>query len=299
MEPERLALSDKWIILDGLPLFFRFADQAAGTGATPIIHVHGFGISGRYLVPTAELLAPQFPTYVPDLPGYGRSHKPKRTLSIPQLADALAAFLDAVGVERAVLLGNSMGCLVTVEFAHAYPDRIESAILVSPAGGPHNQPIYRGLPQLGRDSLLETPRIIPIAVPDYIRFGPFSSMRLFHAMTQYPTIDRVLTLDLPILVVAGARDPLVSKERLKELVAEKPGITLVIHNQAAHAINFSHPKALACVVRSWLDDRPIVVEGAEPGEVVVLGQSAAETPPEPVDQQLEQLPPNHVNQAAI
>ena len=64
MEPERLALSEKWIILDGLPLFFRFADQAAGTGATPIIHVHGFGISGRYLVPTAELLAPQFPTYV-------------------------------------------------------------------------------------------------------------------------------------------------------------------------------------------------------------------------------------------
>jgi pimeloyl-ACP methyl ester carboxylesterase len=299
MEPERLALSEKWIILDELPLFFRFADQAAETGATPIIHVHGFGISGRYLVPTAELLAPQYPTYVPDLPGYGRSHKPKRTLSIPQLADAMAAFLDAVGVERAVLLGNSMGCLITVEFAHAYPDRIERAILVSPAGGPHNQPIYRGLPQLGRDSLLETPRIIPIAVPDYIRFGPFSSMRLFRAMTQYPTIDRVLALDLPILVVAGARDPLVSKERLKELVEQRPGTTLVIHNRAAHAINFSHPKALARVVRSWLADQPIEVEGAEPGEVVILGKSAAANSPEPVDQQLEQLPADDANQATI
>jgi pimeloyl-ACP methyl ester carboxylesterase len=272
MNANRRELNEKWIIVDGLPLFFRYSDQAASTGATPIVHLHGFGISGRYLVPAAELLAADYPTYVPDLPGYGRSHKPKRTLSIPELAHAVAAFLDEVGIERAVLLGNSMGCMVTVEFANAYPDRIERAILVSPAGGPHNQPIYRGLPQLGRDGLLETPRILPIAVPDYVRFGPFSSLRLFHAMTQYPTISRVLALNLPILVVAGARDPLVSTERLRELVEQHPDVTLVIHDKAAHAINFSHPRTLACVVRSWLADQPIVVEGAEPGEVVVLGQ---------------------------
>jgi pimeloyl-ACP methyl ester carboxylesterase len=272
MTTGRLTLEEKWIIVDGLPLLYRVAVDGAPPGATPIVHVHGFGISGRYLVPAAEILAEQYPTYVPDLPGYGRSHKPKRTLSIPQLADALAAFLDAVGVERATLLGNSMGCLISIEFAHLFPGRIERAILVSPAGGPHNQPIYRGLPQLGRDSLLETPRILPIAVPDYVRFGPFSSLRLFHAMTRYPTINRVLALKLPILVVAGARDPLVSTERLRELVEQHSDVTLVIHDQAAHAINFSHPKTLACVVRSWLADEPISVEGAEPGEVSVLGQ---------------------------
>jgi pimeloyl-ACP methyl ester carboxylesterase len=275
MPTEAVALSEHWIIVDGLPLHYRASTEAASAGAIPIVHLHGFGISGRYLVPAAERLAAHYSTYVPDLPGYGRSHKPESTLSIPKLADAVAAFLDAVGVERAVLLGNSMGCLITIEFAHAYPDRIERAILVSPAGGPHNQPIYRGLPQLVRDSLLETPRIIPIAVPDYLRFGPFSSLRLFHAMTMYPTLDRVQALDLPILIVAGERDPLVSKEHLRELVDRMPTITLVIHDQAAHAINFSHPKALARVVQAWLEDRPILVEGAEPGDVIVLGQVSA------------------------
>ena len=205
-------LTERWSIVDGLPLFARVSTEAAPAGALPLVHVHGFGISGRYLVPTAELLAPHYPTYVPDLPGYGRSHKPKRTLTIPELADALVAFMDAVGVAKANFLGNSMGCLIIIELAHKYPERIDRAILVSPAGGPHNQPIYRGVPQLALDGLRETPRMLPVAVPDYIRFGPISSLRLFHAMVHYPTIERALALDLPILAVVGVRDPLVSKE---------------------------------------------------------------------------------------
>jgi pimeloyl-ACP methyl ester carboxylesterase len=273
MESEPVALREQWTIVNELPMFFRAATDAAPAGATPIVHLHGFGISGRYLVPTAERLAPHYPTYVPDLPGYGRSHKPKQTLTIPELAHTLAAFLDVVGVERAVLLGNSMGCLIAIEFAHAYPDRIDRAILVSPAGGPHNQPLYRGLPQLALDGLREAPRMLPVALPDYLRFGPISSLRLFKAMTTYPTVERALELDLPTLVVAGARDPLVSKERLRQLVEGRPNLTLVIHDRAAHAINFSHPRALASVVRAWLEDRPILFEGADPSEVAVLGQA--------------------------
>jgi pimeloyl-ACP methyl ester carboxylesterase len=278
MQRDPVALSEQWTIAGGLPVFYRVAAEDAPAGVTPIVHVHGFGISGRYLVPTAERLARDYPCYVPDLPGYGRSYKPKRTLTIPELAGALAAFLDAVGIERAVLLGNSMGCLISVEFAHAFPDRIERAVLVSPAGGPHNQPIYRGFLQLVRDSAREMPRMVQVAVPDYLRFGPVSSLRLFRAMTRYPTVERAEELDLPILAVIGARDPLVSMEHLRLLVEAKPNLTLVIHDRAAHAINFSHPRALSGVVRAWLEDRPILVAEAEPGEVAVLDRASAGRP---------------------
>ena len=267
-------LADRWTIVNDRPLFARVAVDAAPPGALPIIHVHGFGISGRYLVPTAERLAPYYPTYVPDLPGYGRSHRPERTLTIPELADSLAAFMDAVGVPKANLLGNSMGCLIIVEFAHKYRDRIERAILVSPAGGPHNQPITRGLPQLALDGLREKPRMIPVAVPDYVRFGPISSLRLFRAMVHYPTVERALALDVPILVVVGFRDPLVSNERMKEFSQQHPNVTLVFHRRAAHAINFSHPDELAGVVRAWLEDRPIVPEGEANGDLGVVGRSS-------------------------
>jgi pimeloyl-ACP methyl ester carboxylesterase len=278
---ETVALSDRWTIVDGRPLFYRVATEAAPPGAIPIVYIHGFGISGRYLVPTAERLAPFYPAYVPDLPGYGRSHKPERTLTIPELAEALASFLDAVEVERAVLLGNSMGCLVAVEFAHAYPERIERAVLVSAMGGPNHQPLYRSLPQLARDSLREPPKLITIAVPDYLRFGPVNGLRLYRAMTSYPMVERALGLELPILWVIGGRDPLVSREWMGELAERKPNLTLVYYNQAAHAINISHPQELAEVVRAYLEDEPIVVNGAEPGEIAVLGRESVDLAAEP------------------
>ncbi len=177
-------------------------------------------------------------------------------------------------VERAVLLGNSTGSQVALLSDHAYPDRIDRAIVVSPAGGPPNQPLYRGLPQLARDGVRESPRLLPVAVPDYLRFGPRSLLRVFKEMNRYPTAERALGLDLPMLVVAGARDLLDCRERLRELLEEKRNLTLVVHDRASHAINFSHPQALANVVRAWLEDQPIVVEGAEPAEVVVLDRTS-------------------------
>jgi pimeloyl-ACP methyl ester carboxylesterase len=257
MPTDRVTLSERWTIVNDLPLFYRVSNDAAPQKATPIVFVHGFGISGRYMIPTAELLASSYPAYIPDLPGYGRSHRPRRTLSIPELAVALGAFLDAVGIERVILLGNSMGCLIALEFARAFPDRIDRAILVSPAGGPNNQPLYRGLSQLARDALREPVRLVPVALPDYVGFGPINSMRLFHAMTVFPTVERALSLDLPMLIVVGARDPLVSIERLRILLSMKPSVTMLMHEGAAHAINFSHPEGLSRVVRSWLEGQSI------------------------------------------
>jgi len=273
MNAETVQLAEHWTIVNGLPMFTRVNVDAAPQGATPLVHVHGFGISGSYLVPTAVRLAANYPTYVPDLPGYGRSHKPKRTLTIPELADALADFLDVVGVERANLLGNSMGCLISIEFAHKYPERIERAILVSPAGGPHNQPLARGLPQLALDGMRESPRMFAVAVPDYLRFGAFNALRLFHAMSQYPTIDEFARLRIPILIVVGVRDPLVSKERMKAARELRENITLVFHDGAAHAVNYSHPEELAAIVRAYLQDRPLLEDLSSTDGVVVVGAS--------------------------
>ena len=107
----------------------------------PIVHVHGFAISGAYLMPTARRLVHDGVNMVPDLPGDGRSHRRDHTLDIPELAEAVLALLDALHLDKVVLLGNSMGCPVSLEVAHAAPDRVDRLVLVSPAGGIHNQPL--------------------------------------------------------------------------------------------------------------------------------------------------------------
>jgi pimeloyl-ACP methyl ester carboxylesterase len=235
--------------------------------ARVIMHVHGFGMSGRYLLPTAERLQSEFHTLVPDLPGFGRSGKSRDMLAVPDLARAAARFLDDRGIEKVSMVGNSMGCPVIVEFAHSYPDRLERAVLVSPAGGAFNQPLRRAVGQLARDGGREPWRMITVSAPDYLRFGVFSTFRMFKALTQYPSLDRLLGLALPTLAVVGDRDPLMpGAERVHEVAALTDNSVLLVRLEgAAHAINFSHPGELAHLIRLFMADKPIVDDPDSPG----------------------------------
>jgi pimeloyl-ACP methyl ester carboxylesterase len=275
--PERVRppLSGRWTTVGGLRVFSRVCESAGEAEKTPIVHVHGFAISGRYLEPTAIRLADRYPTYIPDLPGHGYSEKPPRPLGIPELAEALAGYLDSVGVERAVVLGNSTGCLVAAEFAHQFPERTERAILVSPAGGRYNRPLARGMLQLAWDGLREPPALVTIALPDYVRFGLINSLRAFRGMIRYPTVERLAHVPVPFLTVIGSRDPLVSERQMTRILRSPAEMHLMCHFDAAHAINFSHPDALARIVDAYLRDESLR-EVADAENVIAYVDAPAE-----------------------
>jgi pimeloyl-ACP methyl ester carboxylesterase len=262
------SLAEKWTRIDGVDVFYRESPDPA-PGARVLAHLHGFGLSGRYLLPTAEKLADEFHTFVPDLPGFGRSGKRKDMLDIPDLAHAAADFFDDRGVEKVSLVGNSMGCPVILEFADHYPERLERAVLVSPAGGLFNQPLRRAIAQLAKDAPREPTRMARVAVPDYVRFGVPSTTRLFRALTQYPSLQRLLAIKVPTLVVLGEKDPLLPHaHRIDEVASQTDTHVLVVLLEgAAHAINFSHPDQLAHVIRLFMDDKPIVNDPTWPGHV--------------------------------
>ena len=268
--PLPVGWTDGTVAVAGRPVYYR--RSADVEDRPPIVHVHGFGISGRYLMPTAQVMAPRGVNVVPDLPGYGRSAKPVSVLGIPSLAEALLEVLDALGLEQVVLVGNSMGCPVALEVAHAAPERVHRLVLVSPAGGIQNQPLARALVQLGADALRESSRMARVAVPDYLHFGPLSALRLFHELTQFPSLERLLQTPVPSLAVLGSRDPLMPPpRRVQEVGRLAPRhVTVVLIEGAAHAINFSHPDELAHVIGSWLDGREIVDDPSHPGRARVV-----------------------------
>jgi len=86
--------------VDGFDVFYRESPEPE-PGARVMMHVHGFGLSGRYLLPTAQRLSDEFHTLVPDLPGFGRSAKAGALLDVPDLAHTAARFPDAKDVEKA------------------------------------------------------------------------------------------------------------------------------------------------------------------------------------------------------
>jgi pimeloyl-ACP methyl ester carboxylesterase len=257
-------LSNRWTTVDDVMVFYR---ESTKTPDAPVMmHLHGFGLSGSYLVPTADQLANDFHTFVPDLPGFGRSGRAS-ALDVPDLAHSAARFLDERGIESVTLVGNSMGCPVICEFAYHYPERLNRAVLVSPAGGLHNQPLLRAVGQLAQDGGREPPRMLSVAVPDYLRFGVPSTFKMFRGLTQYPSLQRLLDLKVPTLVVLGDRDPLMpSPARIREVASQTDNhVLVVVIEGAAHAINFSHPGELANVIRLFMKDQPIVDDPNSPG----------------------------------
>lgn len=245
---------------------------AGPVGAPAMVHVHGFAISGTYLLPTAELLTDAYRVYVPDLPGFGRSPKPERTLGIEDLTVALEGFMAAVGIDHATVVANSLGCAIAAELVANAPERVERVVMVGLAGGRHNRPLVRAVAQMARDGLAEPPRLLTVAAPDYLRFGVRRAIRLFSEMTRFPAYERFMALPVPVMVVIGSRDPLRPTWRTigRALGEMPPGVTVVLFQGAAHAINFSHPRELAHAIRQYLTGQEIRMDAANPNGVPVL-----------------------------
>jgi pimeloyl-ACP methyl ester carboxylesterase len=98
--------------------------------AEPVVLVHGYAVSGRYMLPLAHALARDYAVFTLELPGFGRSQKPPVPLRISGLADALADCLDTLGLERPPLVANSMGCQVVTELAVSVPERVGPLTLI-------------------------------------------------------------------------------------------------------------------------------------------------------------------------
>src|SRR3954469_6173202 len=100
--PPHSPLVSRWAVIDGKKLHSRGFDRA-GSGP-PFVLIHGLVISSLYMIPLAECLSVAHEVHALDLPGFGRSEAPPQVLSIPELADAVVGWLEAMGLEQVHLV---------------------------------------------------------------------------------------------------------------------------------------------------------------------------------------------------
>lgn len=234
-------------------IFSRCSNVAPGN-SLPLVLVHGLSVSSAYMVPLAEALASDFAVCAPDLPGYGKSDKPERALGLQELAAALNDWMDVLAIPRAVLLGNSMGCQIILELAHARPERVERAVFVGPTMDPQAPSalalIWRG----ARNMLYEPPALIPVLLRDYWAAGLWRTFRTLRMAQQEPVRERLARMPAPTLVVRGEHDTIAPQRWVEEATRLLPRGRLVVIPGAAHATNFDASRALAAVVRRWVED---------------------------------------------
>jgi pimeloyl-ACP methyl ester carboxylesterase len=252
----------------------------------------GIGCDGyvwRYL---RRSLAPRRILH-PHYRGHGRSQAPREAsrITIPDLADDLAAVLDDAGASRAILVGHSMGVQVALETWHRHRDRVAGLVLV--CGAPsHPLRTFRGVSTL--EDLLPTLETLIVRAPRHINSVSRALLptRLAMAIAGRVEINRSLVqpddfmpylegmarmdvrvflailaaagrhsadswlgeIDIPTLVVAGGRDGFTPPERSREMAASIAGATLFEVPDGSHTAPIERPGEIDAAIRSFANE---------------------------------------------
>ncbi|WP_017934190.1 alpha/beta fold hydrolase [Nocardioides sp. Iso805N] len=227
--------------------------EVAGDGA-PVVLLHGGGCSLEVLQPMATALDPGYRTYAAERPGHGRTPDREGSFSYADvLADTLA-YLDALGLPDAHLVGFSDGAIAALLLARDHPDRVRSVVAISanidPSGFVEGGP-ERAMPlDLAHAIEARNAELAPGGAAEVARVEE----KLHALWTTEPHIAATSlgTITAPTLVMAGQYD-MVSLEHTALIARSVPGGQLCIVPDAGHLLIVERPAFVGYVVRDFLD----------------------------------------------
>ena len=137
-ETDFIGTGAKWVEVDGCRIRYFMAEEPD----SPVVLIHGAGIDSALLSYRSVInpLSKRYRVFAPDLPGYGESDKPKIRYTTEFYTGFIAHFMDTLGLEKASLVGHSMGGAIAMGFALLLPDRVDKLVLVSSYGLGHEIP---------------------------------------------------------------------------------------------------------------------------------------------------------------
>jgi 2-hydroxy-6-oxonona-2,4-dienedioate hydrolase len=252
MSPDS-ALTDRWTQTAAGLMHARVSGDLSGRGRARVVLVHGLVISSRYMVPTALALAPLCPVGAVDLPGYGDSAKPRTFLRIDGLADALVAWMDALGLQSAHWIGNSFGCQILADLALRHPDRVNRLVLQGPTVNPQARTVRQQLMGLLRNSRRESPGLGWITLTDYRKAGLRRAWATVRLALEDRIEDRLPGIVAPTLVVRGEHDPIVPQSWAEQVTRLLPKGELRVLAGLGHTVNYTAPREFVAALRPFLD----------------------------------------------
>lgn len=247
----------------------RYVEQGSANGPVVVL-LHGYTDSHH----TWDLNLPIFPrnfrVYALHQRGHGDSSRPECCYTPSDFAADVAAFLDAMGVERATLVGHSMGSFVAQQVALDFPSRVEALVLVGSAPSVAGNPVGEGL--------LEAVNALTDPVdPAFIRefqsstfFRPVPASYLDTLVAESGKVParvwkdalagllaeehtaRLGEIAVPTLVISGEQDGFFSAAEGQALASAIPGSTFLLYEGTGHGIHAEQPHRFVRDVKRFL-----------------------------------------------
>jgi pimeloyl-ACP methyl ester carboxylesterase len=257
-------------------------------GGEAVVLLPGLLANHRWFAPTIAALAPGRRVLCPDLPGFGRSDKPDVSYSIPWYVAWLWRFLDEKGLQRAHLVGNSLGGQIALCAALDRPARVARLALVAPAGvsrwpaallrlleaaarGPIAAAALPRVPQSAVGLALRA--IFPdgdlgarftrsyarsLSSPDYPLFAR-AALRALHGSIAHPVAEAAAGLAPGALIVWGERDRVLGVAGARTLRRRAPDAELLIYRDSGHCPMLDAPARFNRELDRFLDGQAVGV----------------------------------------
>jgi pimeloyl-ACP methyl ester carboxylesterase len=249
----------------------------------PVVLIHGLSGCWQNWLENIPHLARRHRVVALDLAGFGESELPQEEISIPGYGRFVDAFLGAIGVERAMLVGNSMGGFIAAETAISHPSRVDKLVLVSAAGlmrvGNRRLSALERAARLfhpataailaRRESLVKRPglrrRILYgiVRYPDRIEpelvyevasgAGKPGFLAALEAIMDYDFRERLPAISAPTLVVWGRNDRVVPVSGAYEYEQLIPGSRREIFEDTGHLAMLERPARFNEMVEGFLN----------------------------------------------
>lgn len=256
-------------------LDFAYYDGGPKLGET-IVMVHGFGADKDNWLRMARHFSSRYHVVVPDLPGFGESSRPTGSYDVGTQAERLADFIQALGVGKVHLVGNSMGGHIVALYAARYPDRVRSLALFDNAGvtPPHKSELFDLLEQgrpnplvvtrvsdYGRlmDFVFVDPPILPAPLKRYLADRAIANQVHYEAVFQQlvqryiPLEPELPKIQAPTLLLWGDKDRVLDVSSLDVMKPLIPHASTVVMKNCGHAPMIERPAETALHYQAFLD----------------------------------------------
>lgn len=236
-----------------------YVEQGDRTGV-PVLFLHGTSDSWR----SFENVLPELPGWMHAIAvtqrGHGDADRPAAGYRAKDFADDVAALMDDLGIEKAVVVGHSMGGSIAQRFAIDHPERLLGLVLVGARASWHRHPGVLALgeaaatlsdpvdPDFVREFQLST--LAQPVSPAYLDVVVAESLKLPARVWRAAFVECVLpadhsaelgSIEAPTLVVCGERDD-IARDEQDTLVAGIPGASQLIYPNAGHALHWEEPQ---------------------------------------------------------
>jgi pimeloyl-ACP methyl ester carboxylesterase len=236
--------------VDGVPM----AWEEGGAGPALLL-IHGLSASSRWWARNVPGLTERFHIFAIDLIGFGASRgRPRRPFVLAEAAELVAVWMAQVGIERADVVGHSMGGYVALDLVLAHPELIDHLVLVDAAILPPGTPLWRSAAGLARSTPTMPLPFLPTLARDALRAGPATILRASRQIHMADLRPQLARVRVPTLVVWGERDTVVPPEVGADIAAALPHSALRTIPGAGHNAMWDKPEDFNALITDFLDD---------------------------------------------